>query len=340
MIRLSPMPPVAADIHRHGWPYIMDRMQVLLHERGKLADAASDSRTDTVLLEDFTEATFSYRCAQRPYTRSWVGIFHHPARIESPLGDDQSFLISEVFRTSKPFRDSLKYLRGAICLSPYVADTLTELLPEGIPLIVLRHPSPMQVPKWSHVSLNLEHPRLWQVGFFLRNPRAIFSIPTGFYRKARCRPHLRWMVQRDRAMLRRQLELHTLEAWEKCDDVMSADYVVDVPRLGNEMYDAFLASSVVACEIYGCAANNVVVECIARNTPIALNRMPELEYYLGREYPLFYENRDLKACGAMLADRERVQAASDYMADVPKNWLDVDAFCREVVSFTEKCYAA
>ena len=37
------------------------------------------------------------------------------------------------------------------------------------------------------------------------------------------------------------------------------------------------------------SANNAVVECIVRNTPLVVNRLPALEEYLGKDYPLFFD---------------------------------------------------
>ena len=52
-------------------------------------------------------------------------------------------------------------------------------------------------------------------------------------------------------------------------------------RVSDDEYDARLASSVVFLALDGAPANTTVVECIARNTPVMVNRLPGVVEYLG-----------------------------------------------------------
>ena len=49
-------------------------------------------------------------------------------------------------------------------------------------------------------------------------------------------------------------------------------------------------------------ANNAVVECIVRNTPLVVNRLPALEEYLGKDYPLFFDRIE-DATGLFAVDK-------------------------------------
>jgi hypothetical protein len=92
-------------------------------------------------------------------------------------------------------------------------------------------------------------------------------------------------------------------------------------------YDCLLAENVVAIELFDASANNVVVECIARNTPIIVNRHPAVVEYLTADYPLYFT--DLSEIPELLAI-DRVVAAHEYLAALDKPWLD-GRFFRESV---------
>jgi hypothetical protein len=67
----------------------------------------------------------------------------------------------------------------------------------------------------------------------------------------------------------------------------------------------------------------VVVECIVRATPLVVNRLPALEDYLGRDYPLFYEHI---ADAHRLLDRAALRRGHAYLADMDKSVLEPKRF--------------
>ena len=83
----------------------------------------------------------------------------------------------------------------------------------------------------------------------------------------------------------------------------------------NEEYDALLSSSVVLCLMYATAANNVVVECIARGTPLLINPLPAVVEYLGPDYPLYAA--DEVAADRLLGDPARIRAAQRRLLPPP-----------------------
>ena len=60
-----------------------------------------------------------------------------------------------------------------------------------------------------------------------------------------------------------------------------------MPFLSNDMYDELLSENVVFCDLFDASANNLVIECIARTTPIAVNPVGGIPEYLGSSYPLY-----------------------------------------------------
>ena len=105
-------------------------------------------------------------------------------------------------------------------------------------------------------------------------------------------------------------------------DWISAEYlahrVVEQCRVTPERYDALLSENVVAIELFDASANNIVIECIARNTPILVNRHPAVVEYLGQGYPLYFS--DPAQVPDMLA-ADRVFEAHEYLVNLDKTWL-------------------
>lgn len=60
--------------------------------------------------------------------------------------------------------------------------------------------------------------------------------------------------------------------------------------LNDTEYDRVLAENVVFINLIDASAVNTIIECVARNTPIVVNRHPAVEEVLGKGYPLMYEN--------------------------------------------------
>jgi hypothetical protein len=92
--------------------------------------------------------------------------------------------------------------------------------------------------------------------------------------------------------------------------------VTFIPRLSDEEYDHLLSENLVFLNLFGSSANNTVVECIVRHTPIVVNRLPALEEYLGKDYPLFYDN--LTQAAELIADTEALFAAHEKLKTIKK----------------------
>lgn len=70
--------------------------------------------------------------------------------------------------------------------------------------------------------------------------------------------------------------------------INKAIHVLD--RLPDQEFDNLLTSSIVFLQLSAATANNTVLECIARGTPVVINPMGGIPEYLGKEYPLYYTN--------------------------------------------------
>lgn len=273
--------------HRSGWPAALEALQPLANPAG-------------ILFEDFAEQRFCYAPRPTPIREPWVGVFHHPWD-RSPLMADRErpsrYFDGRAFRASAPF------LRLAICLSEHAAAEYRKRL--RCPVVVIKHPTDITAERWDPRRY-LERPRLVQAGWYLRNTRAIFQVtaPAGVERIRLWATNAPWLAEWD----------HKVKAWHATTgrvDVATRADVAELHRRTPEEYDALLASAVVLAEYLDASASNVVVECIARATPLVVNRHPAIVEYLGPDYPGYFDD---PADVAQLCTRANVVAMHRYLA--------------------------
>lgn len=303
--RMLPERTFPPDIHRSGWPRVLDALH---------AQATDDP--EAPLLDDFVDAHFSYRHVKRHYTEPWVGIFHHPAVIKSPLAVDLRQQVRNNLQRDARFRQSLKTLRGAICLTPQLGAYVREWL--RVPVLVIKHPTETNVCLFNE-DYAIE-PRLWQIGFFLRDLRMLHKLPlVASMPRARSQPNSPWVRMRDVHLRKKYgLKLEVAEPEE-------------VARLSNAEYDERMSKSVVCTHLFGAAANNVVVEAMARNCPLLVNKLADVMWYVGKDYPLYYDN--LREASVKVLDTGRLRAASQHMAALDKSFMDFKSFADQVKDF-------
>lgn len=307
MIRLLYDRTVGKETHRGGWPNVLQVLRRMQTPGGMPVD-------------DFVDHTFAAVAECNPQASPWVGIFHHPPLIRSPLYCDRLQIVSQVaFHPCWPA--SARHLAGAVTFSGDLAALLRRWLPiftrRPCPVVTLKHPTDRDVQKWSMP----ESIRLLQVGFAHRNTRAIYQIPPRpGYQRCRLAPSVPWHHDRDK-LLRKFPARGELQPQE----------VLEILRCSNAEYDRLLSESVVFCEYFGAAASNTIIECIARATPIVVNRLPAIKEYLGADYPLFYD--DLSDVPALL-NRERIAAAHEHLRAIKLD-LSFETFADSLRRFVE-----
>lgn len=294
---------LASHMHRSGWPYVMNVLEPLFSDRAP------------VVFDDFLEKTFSNRrmryqnCA---HTKPWVGVCHHPP--DAPMWYQTEHL--HPLEEAVGWETSLRNFRLCVTLAENVASWVRNRW--GVPCVSIRHPTEIPELRWSPSHFLGNHSRmLLQVGWYLRNTYAIHQAHvSSYFRKA-------WL---------RQTSDEIKENHRRCGRYLGAERkrigeVYVMSAVSDMEYDRLLSENVVFVELISAAANNTVVECIARNTPIVINRHPGPEYYLGSEYPLFYEDFEELYD---LVTVDRVISAHEYLKTMQKGWLDGNKFREEV----------
>jgi hypothetical protein len=105
-------------------------------------------------------------------------------------------------------------------------------------------------------------------------------------------------------------------------------FVVDTNFIDNNHYNLLLSRSVVVNYMFGAAASNVIVESLTRGTPIICNRLPATEEYLGKDYPLFFDD----SLDGLLT-RERLDAASLHLLSRKPLLPSCQDFCYRIRDF-------
>lgn len=94
-----------------------------------------------------------------------------------------------------------------------------------------------------------------------------------------------------------------------------------ISKLDDDEYDGLLAHNIVFLKLVDCSAVNTVLECVARGTPIIVNRLAPLEELLGADYPGFYTTMD--EADALASDWHTIMAAHRHIV----NKVDTSQLC-------------
>ena len=94
-------------------------------------------------------------------------------------------------------------------------------------------------------------------------------------------------------------------------------------------YDDLLTKNIVFIELFDASANNTIVECIIRNTPIMVNKIPGVVDYLGENYPLYYHH--LNEIPALLTEKN-ILSAHQYLLRLDKHDLEINYFTKKVMT--------
>ena len=292
--------------HRSGWPYAVESLRPLHSDQG-------------ILFDGFLEKKFAWghepgdRYNQfAPYRVPWVGVLHNPPEIPDWFNLNQHNP-RDIFKTEE-WKRSIVWCLGLFTLSGYLRDWLAERT--SVPVENLIHPTETPELRFS-MERFLANPdrKVVQVGWWLRRTSSLFQLRAEGVRKALLDIGHDYMG----AIVRKELELS--------GDTSLADTVDVIPYLGPGEYDTLLSQNLIFLDLYDSSANNVIVECIVRSTPVLVNPLPAVREYLGAAYPLYFHT--LEEAAEIVRDTDRISAGHDYLRRLPwKGELAGEAFRR------------
>jgi hypothetical protein len=296
--------------HRSGWPYVIKNL-LPLHS------------PDGVLFDGFLEKKFAWGHDPgdrynhfEPYRVPWVGVLHNPPAIP-PWFNLNQHDPHDIFKTPE-WKESVVWCQGLFTLSEHLKKWLESRL--SIPICNLMHPTETPELLFSMERfLANQDKKLVQVGWWLRRTSSFFQLRINRLRKVLLNIGHDYMNE----LIRRELELTR--------DPSLANNVELVQYVPAADYDALLSQNLVFLDLYDSSANNVIIECIARSTPILINPHPAVREYLGVGYPLYFHN--LEHAANLIQDLDQVSAAHEYLRNLPwKHELSGEAFRSEFAS--------
>lgn len=328
------------DHHRSGWHHATAALATLHGREGVRFEhfveepfawmrPGNGRRRGYELLRALRNPTWRRRLTSEelgivPIDEPWIGVFHNPPGMPCwfhPGESPQAILGSDVWRRSAP------RCLGLIALSEHLARWLRDATGKPVSSLVL----PSMIPERLFDPGQLEDgsPRtVVQVGWWLRRLSAIHRLPFG---EPGSGERKIWLLPRfafDSERYVRELRLRQISE-EGGETTTASGSVEEVDHLSDEDYDRLLSTSVVLLDLYDASANNTVAECIARGTPLLVNRLPAVEESLGGDYPLYYE--DYEQAARFARDDGRLAAAHHHLLECPtRRRLDIDTFLRDL----------
>jgi hypothetical protein len=117
---------------------------------------------------------------------------------------------------------------------------------------------------------------------------------------------------------------------QKINNVKIIDY------LDNDEYDILLSQNIVYINLVDASAINTLIECIVRNTPILINKIPAVVELLGNDYPLYYENNN--DVNRILSDAANIKKAYYYIKNIPKTDFYIETFVINLIKIIKNIY--
>ncbi|MBL6445765.1 glycosyltransferase [Fulvivirga sp. 29W222] len=247
----------------------------------------------------FINALEDHLFHRKPLEQPWIAFIHQVPDNNNMVFPDLKRLINY-----NSWKRSIKYCKGIYTLSSYLKDFLDA---QNLPVKVNRlfYPMDFDFVEFDKDGFLEGERKIIFIGEYLRNFQPFFDIKADGYKK----------ILLDNEAFRQQ-------------DVNINESVEIVARVSDEEYDSLLSTSIVFLNLYDAPANTTVLECIARNAPILINRLPGVIEYLGEDYPLYYNS--VEEAGDKLKKLDLVMEAHQYLVSMDKQKITKEFFVKSL----------
>ena len=303
--------------HRGGWKSVLT----------ELINSNFFSNNSNITFFDMMENQFLFNnniiCNNK-----WAGIIHCTPITPSYL---DSVNISKIFENN----NFIKSLDSCLCiftLSNYLSKYIINKFKErniNVKVFTLTHPVDtsniilFDVNKY----INNNEKKILQIGQQLRKISSIYLLKnTNNHKKL-------WLTgnknfNKCNYLLNKEIEYFDIDI-ENIDNNVTMHYTNNF-----EEYDELLSENIVFVDFFDAAANNTVLECIIRNTPIIVNKLEGVVDYLGEDYPLYFTNLD--DVPEMLSNIDKIISAHQYLLNLDKNKITFSYFTKNIITCLNK----
>jgi hypothetical protein len=296
--------------HRGGWNCVID----LLFKNNIFNDISS------YLFLDVIERYFLWY--KNPEIKIlWAGIIHCTPSTPKYLNN---LNISLLFN-NKIFLNSLDYCYCIFSLSTYITNYLEKeflKINKKIRIVTLKHPIEMDNIKLFNLNnyIKSSNKKLVQIGQQLRKCTSIYLLNNTTHQKI-------WLT--GTRNLKHCEELLRKESSHLSVSILNKNKVNMYYTATIEEYDNILASNIVFVDLFDASANNVVIECIIRNTPLIIRKIEAVVEYLGEDYPLYFT--DLNQVNDLL-NIDMIRKSHEYLKKMDKSSLTMDHFLKDIIN--------
>jgi hypothetical protein len=299
--------------HRTGWIYAVHCLKPL-HNPG------------AIYFDTFVERTMRWNpagpmCIGHP----WIGVIHETQNVPEWLSRIEIMGgVRWTFR-QREWKKTLPHCRGLFAMSEYSAEFLRESYPH-LPVSVLRFPTEFPERQWSWDAFRKNpRPKIVQVGWYMRMLHAIYELPTKSYEKIGL-PAVKDLDYFD--------VIFDCERQERQRQGLFHKHMYETAEmlgfLPNDEFDTLLEENIAFICMYDASANNTVIECISRATPLLVNPLPAVVEYLGEAYPYYYTSFDEAADKA--EDHDLAWRTHEYLKRAPiRDKMSPEYFRRSIL---------
>ena len=245
-------------------------------------------------------------------TQPWIGMVHLTPNVPAYLNMvDLNKLIKNPL-----FKKDITTCKLLITFSHYLTKYLKMLLP-SLKIVTMYHPVVSEnIPEFTMQKYAANKDKhIIQIGQQLRRITSLYKINPAGFKKI-------WLTgEPDMASSTRKLMLECKATRYSIKDPEELMYYTKT----FEEYDSFLEKNIVFIDLIDSAANNTVLECIVRNTPIIVNRTAGVVEYLGEGYPLYFDSLTEVT---RLVSYENIKRAHMYLKKIDKSRFTMETFVK------------
>jgi hypothetical protein len=282
--------------HRGGWNNVIKHLYEL-----NIYNTNSE-----IVFYDLVEKDFIWEKTE--LNKKWFGIVHCTENTPPYLDCVNT---SNLFKPNSHFLKNIDKCLFLIGLSPNVVSYLKKKLSNvniNVNVYLLNHPIDTEenIPMFSiNKFVNNDNKKIIQIGQQLRKVTSIYRLKIdNDYKKL-------WLTgTKDFDKLKKLFIQES--AYLRIKNININDVEMKYTDTFVE-YDNLLVKNIVFIDLFDAAANNTILECILRRTPIIINRLPATVYYLGEDYPLFFDNIDEVS---NLLTKENITNAHEYLKTI------------------------
>jgi hypothetical protein len=337
---------IVYPIHRSGWNFAIESLKPLHNPQGVLFDGSLENKfyrhysytkqssplNLNKIQADVALQNVANSAEKRiiPYRQPWVGFLHNPPSM--PIWFDYLMSPQKLFE-QEVWQASLPHCVGLFSMSDYHAHWLRAQT--GKPVSVLTHPTEIPDRQFDFDRfLANPHKKVVQIGWWLRKLHSIYQLPLAAnnplgYQKVR----LGFLLDASNAALTQLMKLEAKIYRFKLEEAYIANTTV-MEYLPNCEYDELLAMNIGFVDLYDASANNAIIECIARATPLLVNPLPAVKEYLGKDYPMYFNT--LAEAAAKALDTDLILETHQYLKSCKTRQklsaeFFLDSFCKSDV---------